>query len=493
MLQQVTTKYGVLEGVKANESCMLFKGVPYAAPPVGELRFHEPLPPIPWDGIRKCDTWGPACPQNTHFTDHDPYGIEFYSEDDYPPVMNEDCLYLNIWTPAKSPDEKLPVMMWMHGGGVQSGYSHEIEFDGEALAKRGVIVITINYRLNIFGYFALKELTEESEHHSSGNYGLQDQIQALRWIHENIAAFGGDPDNVMAFGQSGGGRSTQALACSPLTKGILHHVAIHSAGGILTGFGRMYREDLEKRGQKFMDMFHIPDVKALRAIPWEELNQKFDEYAKTVGMFEGFNICCDGWVLPEAPEDTILNGHHNDIDYIIGCTIEEISSMIGLGGRMNPMGASVRGMARVNFEQGRKPMYMYCFERKLPGVRENAFVNLAFHSSELWYVFGTMNRCWRPFEEKDYILSEQMMDYWTNFAKTGDPNRSGKEDASSDHLSGNTSTPERAYDLPVWEPCTAPDYLEMALSTEGCHMKNYDPDGEIRKIEEQLVEGTFKM
>ena len=465
-MKRVFTKYGILEGVLANEDCVLFKGVPYAAPPVGELRFRAPEPPIPWEGIRQCDSWGPVCPQYMGFTPDSPYGIEFYSENDYPPSMDENCLYLNIWTPAKTPEDKLPVMMWMHGGGVQTGYSHEIEFDGEALAKRGIVVVTINYRLNIFGFFAHKELTEESPYHASGNYGIMDQIQALKWIHENIAAFGGDPDNVTAFGQSGGGRSTQSLACSPLTKGILHHAIIQSAGGILTGFGRLYREQLEERGEKFLQKTGIPDIAALRRVPWDELNRIFHEYSMEAGRDGGFNICADGWVLPETMEDTVLNGHHSDIDYIIGCTVEEIFPVPGPSGRVNTMGAAVRGMARINDEMGRKPMYMYCFERKLPGVREHAFVDLAFHSSELWYMFGTMKRCWRPFTEADFRLSEEMLDYWSNFAKTGDPNGEG---------------------LPEWKPYQAPEYLEMALSAEGCHMKDYDTDGSLREAEDRLI------
>ena len=211
MLSQVMTKYGALEGVSLDSGCSLYRGVPYAAPPVGELRFRPPQPPVPWDGVRKCDQWGAACPQEPSNHPKSPYSVEFYSGQDYPPRMDEDCLFLNIWTPAKSADDRLPVMLWLHGGGVQNGYSHEMEFDGEALAKRGVILITANYRLNIFGFFAHPLLTAESGHHACGNYGIMDQIQALRWIKENIGAFGGDPDNITLFGQSGVGRSTQAI------------------------------------------------------------------------------------------------------------------------------------------------------------------------------------------------------------------------------------------------------------------------------------------
>lgn len=363
MVLQVLTTSGPLEGVVLSNSCMVFRGVPYAKPPVGELRFRPPQPPEPGKETRRCHTWGAACPQETPHTPDTPYGIEFYSGPDYPPAMEEDCLYLNIWTPAKSPEEKLPVMMWLHGGGVQNGYSHEVEFDGEALAKRGSILVTVNYRLNIFGFFAHPLLTEESPHHASGNYGILDQIQALRWLRENIAAFGGDPENITVFGQSGGGRSTQALCCSPLSKGLLRHAIIQSAGGVLTGFGRVPRQALEERGQKFFDLFGLKTLEELRAIPWQRLLEMFREYTeKSGGMFSGFNICTDGWVLPQSLEDTVIDGNNHDIDYIVGCTISEI---LGPGGRDFNMGASQRAMARRQVELGKRPMYLYVFERCL--------------------------------------------------------------------------------------------------------------------------------
>lgn len=464
MLTQVKTKYGIVEGIAANEACMLFKGIPYAAPPVGERRFREPQPPTPWDGVRKCDTWGAACPQETPHTPDTPYGIEFYSGEDYPPKMDEDCLFLNIWTPAKTEDEKLPVMVWLHGGGVQGGYSHEMEFDGEALAKRGVILVTVNYRLNVFGFFVHKLLTEESPHHASGNYGIMDQIQALKWIKENISAFGGDPGNITLFGQSGGGRSTQAVCCSPISKGLIQHAAIHSAGGIITSMGRVDRELLEARGQKFFDMFGIKTLEELRALPWPKLKEMFAEYSKEVGMAGGFNICTDGYVLPESMEDTVINGHHHDIDYIIGCTISEVHRVFGES-NFN-MCAALRGMAHCQVKQGKTPIHMFVFDRPLPGVREHAFVNEAFHSAELWYVFGTQDRCWRPFTEEDHKLSEQMMDYWTNFAKTGDPNGDG---------------------LPEWKAYNEPDFLALALRAEGRAMADYGMDGKMDQLESELL------
>ena len=207
----VKTKAGTVSGVEIpGKDITVFRGVPFAAPPVGELRWKAPQPVEPWEGVRKADTFAPPAWQDMHkpgsFYDHE-WGNE-------PFTCSEDCLYLNIWTPAHEPDEKLPVAVWIYGGGFMSGFAHEREFDGEAFAEKKVIYVSINYRLHVFGYLAHPELDKEAGR--SGNYGLLDQIAALKWVHENIAAFGGDPGNVMVFGQSAGAGSTIALFCSPL-------------------------------------------------------------------------------------------------------------------------------------------------------------------------------------------------------------------------------------------------------------------------------------
>ena len=459
MLKQVVTKYGVVEGVASEKGYALFRGIPYAASPTGELRWRPSIDPAPWSGVRKCGEWGAACVQSTPHTDPAAgYGKEFYASGDYPPRMSEDCLYLNIWTPAEASGQKLPVMVWLHGGGVQSGYSHEIEFDGDAICARGVILVTVNYRLNIFGYFAHPELSEESEYGASGNYGVHDQIQALRWVRDNIAAFGGDPENVTLFGQSGGGRSTQAVSCSPLAKGLLRRAIVQSSGGIQTAGGRQPLREMERRGVKFMEFASCKNVAELRAIPAEELLRLFEEFGEQAGgdiherMRRGFNICTDGHVLPLSMEDTLVAGAHNDLDYMLGCTTGDSA--------MGSILASLAGWARLQQEHGRRPAYLYRFERELPDddPADPRTLKGAFHSSELWYVFGTLGRCWRPMTAEDYALSEVMTDCWTNFAKTGDPNGGG--------------------------PCgwTAYDDARPALmrfnvtSCGGCGMADADPD-----------------
>ena len=463
MLQEVMTKYGAVRGVTSEGGYALFKGIPYAKPPVGELRWKPSVAPEKWDGVRVCDRWGTACLQDVAFTDHeDAYGKEFYAGADYPPVMGEDCLYLNIWTPAKCAEEKLPVMMWMHGGGVQHGYSHEIEFDGDALCKRGVILVSVNYRLNLFGYFAHPELSAENEYNASGNYGVHDQIQALRWIKENIEAFGGDAENITIFGQSGGGRSTQALSCSPLTKGLMKRAIVQSAGGIRTSMGRQPRAMLEALGMEFMEYAGCENLAQLRAMEAGELHAIFRRYVKEpspTGLRRNFNISADGYALPLTMEDSLIAGVQHDIDYMIGCVT---------GDCKGPMFGSQAGWAQLQEQQGKKPVYFYRFERELPEDEPKSPKTLkgAFHSAELWYMFGTLKRCWRPMTAEDETLSLTMLDMWTNFAKTGDPNGTN---------------------LPKWEKYSTakPAYMRFDIGT--CGMEDADPDGTLQeKIEELL-------
>lgn len=253
MIDVVRTKNGFLKAVRSNAGFALFRGVPYAKPPVGELRFRAPEEPESWDGIRVCDKYGDACAQYDRWADatddinddsgHPYIKIENYP---YPPGMSEDCLYLNIYTPAESENDSLPVMMYIHGGGCQQWYGSDYEYCGDAFCKNGCILVSISYRLNIFGFFTHPLLAKESGHDASGNYGLLDQIQALKWIHENIRGFGGDPDNITVFGQSAGGRSSLALLCSPLSRNLISHVSLQSAGGLGTRMGQMSREKAKK-------------------------------------------------------------------------------------------------------------------------------------------------------------------------------------------------------------------------------------------------------
>ena len=466
MLKQANTKYGLCEGTISEGGYALFKGIPYAAPPVGNLRWKPPVEPVPWDGVRKCDQWGNAALQKVAFQSrHTGYGKEFYPCGDYPPKTSEDCLYLNIWTPAQRQDEKLPVMVWLHGGGVQTGYGHEIEFDGDAYCKRCVILVTVNYRLNIFGYFSHPELGKENPYGASGNYGLMDQIQALKYIRENISAFGGDPDNVTVFGQSGGGRSTQAICCSPLAKGLVHHAIVQSAGGIATAAGVRTRQMQEDNGVAFMKAAGCTDIAQLRALSGEELLTKFNKYLSQARSFEqhnrmGFNICTDGYALPDSMEESLVLGKQHDIDYMLGTVSGDE--------RMSSMMASLCGWAEMQNKYNLKPAYLYCFTRALPQKWYNfGALKGAFHSSELWYMFGTLNRCWRPMTKDDYELSEIMLDYWSNFAKTGNPN---------------------AQNLPIWTPYTTENKQHMKLDIGSVRLTDFYQKNSIGQQIDKLLD-----
>ena len=423
MLDIVETKYGKLRSVKSNAGYALFRGVPYAKPPVGNRRFKAPEEPDSWDGIRVCDTYGPACCQYDRWglavddvnddSEHPYVMIENYP---YPPKMSEDCLYLNIYTPAESDKDRLPVMMYIHGGGCQQWYGSDYEYCGDHFCEKGCILVSITYRLNVFGFFAHPELDEEAEYHSSGNYGLLDQIAALRWIYENIHAFGGDKDNITVFGQSSGGRSTMSLLCSPLTRGVIRRVSIQSAGGLGRFMSDRNKEETEAIGIQFMKDLGCKDIQQMRDLPWEVLRDRND----VLGFEGGFNICKDGYVLDNDIDECFINGLiPQDTDIIIGCTVDEgVNDKIPLFG-LN-MYEQIKKLCEVYGRDHKGHVYAYVFDQLQPG--DDAGVP---HSCDNRYQFGTLDGSWRPYGKEDEQLSEWMGMYWSNFAKCGDPNGEG--------------------------------------------------------------------
>ena len=411
-LRIADTQVGRVVGIACgNPSYTVFKGIPYAAPPVGPLRFRPPERPAPWAGVKKCDTFGPMAMQGV------PSPGDFYQKEFFPVnlPMSEDCLYLNVWTPSLSLDEKCPVMVWIHGGAYVAGCGHEMEFDGEAFCKRGVILVTINYRLGIFGYFAHKELSRESDKGVSGNYGLLDQIFALKWVKDNIHAFGGDADNVTVFGQSAGGGSVQSLVCSPLASDLFHKAIVQSAAGIgLPNVDSL--ADAESFGEEIRKIsgYDLPTFKALPTNKLYELTgAAIGHRIEKEGSFKlWFSPNVDGYVLPKSPVAAIPAGEHMNIPYIIGTVAKDHEPHLAFC----PI-----NWAKNHCRLGLTPVYIYHFCHDIPGDDNPG----AFHSGELWYIFGTLARCHRPMEARDYQLSLQMTDYWTNFAKQGNPNCEG--------------------------------------------------------------------
>jgi para-nitrobenzyl esterase len=463
---QVRIDSGLVEGTAGPDTGIrAFKGIPYAAPPVGELRWKEPRPVAPWTGVRKATEFGPRPMQGAIFPD-------MIFRDKGP---SEDCLYLNVWTGAKSAKERLPVMVWIYGGGFQAGSASEPRQDGENLAKKGVVVVSFNYRLGVFGFLAHPELTKESGRGASGNYGLMDQVAALRWVQKNIAAFGGDPGNVTIFGESAGSFSVSALMASPLAKGLLHRAIGQSGAFFTAGEGTLAQQSLagsEQLGVKFGTGVGASSIAELRAKPAEELLK-----AALSGQGLRFAPSIDGYVLPKDVYSICAEGKQSHVPLLAGWNADEVRvSTVHGKNRPTAKGFSEQTRARfgenadallklypagtdeeavrsagdlagdlfigyatwkwlqMQLETGRSPVYGYSFDRHIP-VAPGTIVNEspataadvgARHAGEIEYVFGTLtsvpNVSWQPEDRK---LSEMMMSYWANFARAGNPNGPG--------------------------------------------------------------------
>ncbi|MDX8338904.1 carboxylesterase family protein [Draconibacterium sp. IB214405] len=441
-----------------------FKGIPFAAPPVGDLRWKAPQPVEPWEGVKECTEFSASAMQAT------PVPFMMWTQEYIAPKepLSEDCLYLNVWTPAKDATEKRPVFVYIYGGGFSSGSGAVPIYDGEEMAKKGLVFITINYRVGTFGFLAHPELTAESPNHASGNYGLLDQVEALKWVNKNIAAFGGDPDNVTIGGQSAGAFSVNYLVASPLTKGLIHRAIAESGGAVLSSNALARGGDLnfgEEAGVKFAEELGVSSIEELRAKSAEEI--------LAGGGFR--NPIVDGYFLPKSVGEIFANGEQNDIPVIIGWNEDEgfggapvpadqfkerVKTMFGdkadaflaefplntdeeAFAIQNDLGAlqtfgiqSYKWMLLQN-EKATSKVFMYRFERDVP-YAEGMTDFGAFHTSEVPYAYNNLKMSPRPWTEEDYKLADLMSDYWVNFATAGDPNAEG---------------------LPAWEAAT-PDNLK---------------------------------
>lgn len=417
---RVRVREGELEGMPSRDgSCRLFRGVPYAEPPVGELRFRRPQPKKPWVGVRCAKSFPPRAFQGD--MSRDPfYGKEFYSGD--LPPMSEDCLYLNIWAPRAGDGEKLPVLFWIHGGAFLHGFSCESEFDGEGFARKGVILVTVNYRVGALGFFTHESLDRENPEGLSGNYGIFDQIAALSWVRENIGSFGGDPERITVAGQSAGCMSVQCLVSSRLTEGLIHGAILQSGGGI-PGFATDYKKsDVLYASRRLMELLKAESIEELRALPAESI---------ALGAYQvmGRDLCwlphVDGYLLEDTVQALAESGRVHPIPYLIGSAKDEM----GATAEHHLLRESAVRFALALEGRGLGPVYVYQFDRELPGDDAKAF-----HSCELWYEFETMDRCWRPFEPRDFALSREFSGSFAQFVRTGSPEGEG---------------------LPSWKPYTS--------------------------------------
>lgn len=412
---------GLVQGVVSPDGkCIVYKGVPFAAAPVGELRWKRPQPVQPWEGVMQADHFRNAAMQAAHDPDDGNYGTEFFQTD---APYSEDCLHLNIWTPRKAaghPEKKLPVAMWVHGGAYTGGWSFEPEMDGEAWAAKDVILVTVNYRLGVFGFLSHPLLCSENKEGIAGNYGTYDQIAALDWIRENIANFGGDPDHIMVFGQSAGAASIKNLVSSPLSRDKIYSAVIMSGGGI-TDVMRVSasQEDKNKQGLEIMKHAGLETLEQMRAASYEELMAASSRYMMESRQFMIYGPHIDGVGLTKDFSIAAKDKEISDIPYMMGYLADDIQGL----------NTGFERFAELRSMNSSKDTYLYYFARPLPTDGRPSLQG-AFHSAELWYVFGTQERSWRPFTDKDRELSARMISYWTNFAKYGNPN--GGDYKSSD-------------------------------------------------------------
>jgi len=438
---------GVISGTTETAGDLhIFKGIPFAAPPVGDLRWKAPQQVVPWLGVRACTRFGPSPMQGK------PVPFSMWSQEFLIPAspISEDCLYLNIWTAARTPGEHRPVIVWIYGGGFVSGGSGVPIYDGAATAEKGVIFVSINYRVGIFGFFAHPDLSLESGHHASGNYGLLDQIAALKWVQRNIAAFGGDPANVTIAGQSAGSMSVNCLMASPLAKGLFNKV-IGESGAIFRG-GSASLLTAENAGRNLMNQLNVASLAALRAMPAAELLQKGQGYWRPI---------IDGYVLPDAVATIFRNHKENPAGLLTGWTADEMAPPVKSAVDFQKEIASqyanfdsatfahyypaetdseaavserrlardtafgVQNFAWANIESAHGArVYVYRFTRKVPATGEYKKYG-AFHTGEVPYAYDNLRFVNRPWEPVDNRLAEVMSDYWVNFVKTGNPNGDG--------------------------------------------------------------------
>lgn len=412
---QVKVEQGMLRGEVKNE-CAIFRGVPYAEPPIGDKRFQSPQPKKGWDDVRDATSFSNQCPQREISDGF--YGKEFYNDLNYPlPMNDEDCLYLNIWAPEKKSPTGYPVAIYYHGGSFDHGFSSEMEFDGMGYASRDTILVTVNYRIGLFGFLALEELAREDMNHSSGNYGILDQIQALKWVRKNIAAFGGNPDNITLIGQSVGAVSVQTLISSPLTRGMVKGAIMQSGGGLNNNFYRsISRERAYEIGKKVQELLGVTYARELRNLPKEKFVDILPKLYEEVGAHP-FGPVVDDFVLEERLDEYVLNNHIHNIPCIIGSNKNDLYTEDLEDKTKGPLYQGCKDFALERNKHNGQPVYMYYFTRQLPGDDAGAF-----HSAELWYMFGTYERSWRPMDgRRDYVLSRTMLDEWTTFMKYQKP------------------------------------------------------------------------
>lgn len=502
MLRIVKVENGRIRGLPAADPRITsFKGIPFAAPPVGENRWSAPQPAKDWVGDLQALEFAPISMQApTVIDENNIYTREWSVDPDI--AMDEDCLYLNVWTPACSIDEKLPVFVWYFGGGLQVGHTAEMEFDGERIARRGIVVVTVNYRLNVFGFLCHPEISAEAPG-APANFGNLDQQFGTQWVKRNITSFGGDPDNITIGGQSAGGASVLSQLTSPQNEGLCNRAIIQS--GIFTMLypsnfmlgAKVNLEEAEQEGVKFFEFLGVSSLAEARTLDAKYIRDKSMEYNKFWGTIidnkftvgNSFELFLDNkrLMVPvllghtsteffSIPDVKTLDEFRNLAVEMFGDDAEEYLQLCKAHcGNIDEVinNASVRGIEysiRVAAQENKHPdapMYYYNFDAKIPGWDNPG----TFHSVDLWFFFETLAKCWRPFIGKDYDLARQMCNYWANFISCGNPN-------------GKDSTGE---DMEHWEPYSSEAPYGMVFKDKAEFVKEEPSD-----LMKFLVEKYFK-
>ncbi|MCQ2538057.1 MAG: carboxylesterase family protein [Lachnospiraceae bacterium] len=501
MLREVVTKYGRVKGLPAADPRITsFKGIPFAKPPVGERRWTAPEFCDPWEGTLEAYAFKAISVQDRPGLGTDIYCREWHVDSEV--EISEDCLYLNVWTPAKKTDEKLPVLVWYFGGGLQWGYPSEMEFDGERLARRGIIVVTVNYRLNVFGFLSHPEITKENPDKPT-NFGYLDQQLATRWVKENIEAFGGDPENITIAGQSAGGGSVMAQLTNPVNQGLFQRAIVMS--GVI---GSPYLEagfpnppslaDAEKYGEEYFALLGVKNLEEARKLSQDVILSKYNEFVRNHGRLFGtrddkfifgdaahqahIGKIIDVPIMAGNTEDEFLNAIKADNEAELGVKASELFGEAAVKflefpeahEQLNGRFATVSGIelsVKAIFEQRKKQgsknnFYYYRFNPDIPGEDNPG----TFHSCDLWFFFETLAKCSRPYVGRHYDLARQMANYWANYIKCGNPNGNDADGTA----------------MTEWIPYTEDKCIEMEFTGNGPVSKKEEHHEYKKFLKEQI-------
>ncbi len=490
MIRTAKTENGMVRGLPAADPRITtFKGIPFAAPPVGENRWRAPQPCKDWEGVLEAYQFAPISVQDTPGLGDDIYCREWHVDPEI--SMDEDCLYLNIWTGAQNADEKQPVLVWFFGGGFQWGYTPEMEFDGERIARRGVVVVEVNYRLGALGFMAHPEITA-TQPDAPANFGSLDQQAGLKWVVRNIAAFGGDPQNITIAGQSAGGASVMAQMTCEENYGLFQKAIVLS--GMFQSLYEKYAlitpsslEEAEKLGSSFFEFLGVETLAQARKLDAFYIRDKYAAFRESHPFM---SLIIDGKFCKDMPLKRFMQNKHAKVPVMAGNTEDEFLTAIKAEseeelvkmaqeifgedakvflqfaetkkktesgyGTVSAIEGAVKAAFLQNEEYQNPESYYYRFTTDIPGWDNPG----TFHSVDLWFFFETLAKCWRPFVGRHYDLSRQMCNYWTNFMKTGNPN--GKDADGSD--------------MPLWESYQKSHLSEMVFASEGAVAKKEDSE-----------------